>query len=133
MSALSRSRMFRTSLLMRMNGWKLSRMRRIPVTALRLDLKDEWHTHVSKTYQWLPTDFTVSAQGDVIPDGYINNLHHRALYHPITSTRARFAPLFERLLGHALSPDWPHAIDIDPSPVRLVGRARRIGARNAER
>ncbi|KAH9915922.1 uncharacterized protein BXZ73DRAFT_92541 [Epithele typhae] len=52
----------------------------------RPDLKPELgHYTVSESYQWLPTDFDVSAAGEVTALGYINNVHpsqHRELYLP---------------------------------------------------
>ncbi|KAJ2970928.1 hypothetical protein NUW54_g12620 [Trametes sanguinea] len=45
---------------------------------------------VSSKYQWLPTDFAVSADGKAEPLGYINNLHtihHHELYSTISSPR----------------------------------------------
>ncbi|KAH9925687.1 uncharacterized protein BXZ73DRAFT_91092 [Epithele typhae] len=60
----------------------------------------------SDSYQWLPTDFAVSAAGEVAALGYINNAHpsrHRALYPAVTSIIARFIPMFERVLSDVLS------------------------------
>ncbi|OSC98802.1 hypothetical protein PYCCODRAFT_1417139 [Trametes coccinea BRFM310] len=72
---------------------------------------------VSSKYQWLPTDFAVSADGQVKSLGYINNLHpihHRELYTTISSVLSRFIPLFERVLSDVLSPEPPLAVDVNP-------------------
>ncbi|KAH9925048.1 uncharacterized protein BXZ73DRAFT_50116 [Epithele typhae] len=71
---------------------------------------------ISDVYQWLPTDFAVSSDGQVSPLGYINNVHpsrHRALYPAVSSIVARFVPLWERVLSDVLSPAPPQAIDIN--------------------
>ncbi|KAI0643491.1 hypothetical protein C8Q79DRAFT_915558 [Trametes meyenii] len=72
---------------------------------------------ISEAYQWLPTDFEVSASGDVKALGYINNLHpdhHKALYPVISSIISRFVPLWEKVLSDALDPAPPLAIEVDP-------------------
>ncbi|KAH9940085.1 uncharacterized protein BXZ73DRAFT_43335 [Epithele typhae] len=72
----------------------------------RPDLNGESGKTVSKWYQWLPTDFAVSAAGEVTALGYINNAHpsrHRALYPAVTSIIARFIPMFERVLSDVIS------------------------------
>ncbi|KAH9940080.1 uncharacterized protein BXZ73DRAFT_43065 [Epithele typhae] len=72
----------------------------------RPDLNGEGGKTVSKWYQWLPTDFTVSTTGEVAALGYINNAHpswHRALYPAVTSIIARFIPMFERVLSDVIS------------------------------
>ncbi|KAH9940075.1 uncharacterized protein BXZ73DRAFT_42996 [Epithele typhae] len=72
----------------------------------RPDLRTErWYT-LSDSYQWLPTDFAVSAAGEVVALEYINNAHpsrHRALHRAVTSVIARFVPMFERVLSDVLS------------------------------
>ncbi|RDX46308.1 hypothetical protein OH76DRAFT_1356245 [Lentinus brumalis] len=86
-----------------------------------IDLNRSWNSSrrwiMSRKYQWLPTDFTVSPAGDVKPLGYINNLHpsrHAALYQPIASILGRFIPLFERVLSDVLSREPPRAIKVNP-------------------
>lgn len=72
---------------------------------------------MSTKYQWLPTDFTISATGEVVAVDYINNLHpmrHRALHSCIPDILTRFVPLFERVLGHAIMPHRPLAINTGP-------------------
>ncbi|KAH9940099.1 uncharacterized protein BXZ73DRAFT_75713 [Epithele typhae] len=84
---------------------------------------------VSPAYQWLPTDFAVSADGNATALGYINNVHpfrHRALYPAITSrVVARFVPMFERVLIDVLYPpskptknvgDWYKHIEASAPP-----------------
>ncbi|KAH9940145.1 uncharacterized protein BXZ73DRAFT_88835 [Epithele typhae] len=69
----------------------------------RPDLEEERDYAVSQAYQWLPTDFLVTALD------YINNAHpfrHRALYPVVTSLVARFVPMFERVLSDVLSPNY---------------------------
>jgi hypothetical protein len=56
---------------------------------------------ISNKFAWIPTDFTVSANGkEVSALGYINNLHpsNSTLYRSLESTLALFVPLFERVL-----------------------------------
>ena len=62
---------------------------------------------LSMQHQWLPTDFDVSASGEVTPVTYIHNLHpitHRDLYAPISAVLQRLIPLFEEVLTDALAP-----------------------------
>ncbi|KAH9940076.1 uncharacterized protein BXZ73DRAFT_99078 [Epithele typhae] len=74
----------------------------------RPDLEDEESYAVSNAYQWLPTDFAVTDDGESVTAlGYINNVHpsrHRTLYPAITSIIARFIPMFERVLSDLASP-----------------------------
>ncbi|KAH9940059.1 uncharacterized protein BXZ73DRAFT_43212 [Epithele typhae] len=73
----------------------------------------------SDAYQWLPTDFAVSLNGDVTTAGYINNAHpsrHRALYPVVTSIVVRFVPMFERMISSTLNMQRPVdyiAIEVD--------------------
>ncbi|CDO72662.1 hypothetical protein BN946_scf184985.g81 [Trametes cinnabarina] len=72
---------------------------------------------VSSKYQWLPTDFAVSAEGEVKPLGYINNIHpihHHELDLHIPSILSRFTPLFEHVLSEVLSPEPPIAVNVNP-------------------
>ncbi|KAI0324721.1 hypothetical protein GY45DRAFT_1288418 [Cubamyces sp. BRFM 1775] len=72
---------------------------------------------VSKAYQWLPTDFAITADGRVTPKGYINNLHpvdYAVGYQTIPSILERFVPLFERTLSDQLSPPPPPIFPIEP-------------------
>ncbi|KAL1941005.1 hypothetical protein VTO73DRAFT_7641 [Trametes versicolor] len=100
-----------------------------PVTALSVDEYraqrpdfTQYPTHiaphvVSLQYQWLPTDFTVSEDGEVKALSYINNLHpvkHRALYPAISSVLLHFVSLFEKVLSDTVSPDPPLPIILDP-------------------
>ncbi|KAH9848996.1 hypothetical protein C2E23DRAFT_738253 [Lenzites betulinus] len=72
---------------------------------------------VSQAHQWLPTDFAVSESAQVVPQGYINNLHpteHANSYDTISAILERFLPLFERVLGDQLSPPRVPVFPIDP-------------------
>ncbi|KDQ58993.1 hypothetical protein JAAARDRAFT_154178 [Jaapia argillacea MUCL 33604] len=85
--------------------------------ALRPDLDTNTFA-ASQQHQWLPTDFKVSADGQVEPLGYINNLHtidQKPLYEIIPSVLQRFIPLFERVLSDSAGPDRPLAVDPDTS------------------
>ncbi|TFK53677.1 hypothetical protein OE88DRAFT_1626555 [Heliocybe sulcata] len=71
---------------------------------------------LSRQFQWLPTDFSVSETGEVQHLSYINNLHpddHKALYLTITTVLERFVPLWERVLADVASPQRP-VIEADP-------------------
>ncbi|KAI0742054.1 hypothetical protein C8Q80DRAFT_1109616 [Daedaleopsis nitida] len=73
---------------------------------------------ISGDFQWLPTDFSVSATGEVECKSYINNLHpveHKSLYPTITSVLRHFVPMFEKVLSDYLSPEPPLLIQVDPS------------------
>ena len=85
------------------------------------DFEDQFEVHgrlkqpFSEKHQWLPTDFEVSATGQVRPLGYINNLHpvdHKDAYATISAILERFLPLFERVVSDALSPSRPYAIQV---------------------
>lgn len=70
---------------------------------------------VSKRFQWLPAEFSVSSTGEVSIDSYINNLHpvdHAGLYTTIGAVFQRFVPMFERVLSHLDEPQ-PHRIQPD--------------------
>ncbi|KAI0675902.1 hypothetical protein C8Q78DRAFT_1066532 [Trametes maxima] len=72
---------------------------------------------VSRSYQWLPTDFMASEEGRVTPKGYINNpnpARHRAGYAAIASVLQCFVPLLERVLSDELSPRPRLPFVIDP-------------------
>ncbi|KAF7328720.1 hypothetical protein MVEN_02500600 [Mycena venus] len=72
----------------------------LPVTVPILDA-DEWT--ISRTFCWMPSDFTVLADGSVkLLSPYINNLHpekHQPLYRIIEDVLTGFIPMFERVLG----------------------------------
>ncbi|KAG0044153.1 hypothetical protein BGZ83_010598 [Gryganskiella cystojenkinii] len=56
----------------------------------------------SKTYQWLPTDFEISAEGKVKILSYINNLHpveHADMYPVLEEIFELFVPMFEEVLA----------------------------------
>ncbi|KAF9201848.1 hypothetical protein BGZ59_002490 [Podila verticillata] len=57
--------------------------------------------YYSKSFQWLPTDFTVDAEGKVKLESYINNLHpveHKAMYPVLEVILTLFIPKFEDVL-----------------------------------
>ncbi|CDO76227.1 hypothetical protein BN946_scf184644.g1 [Trametes cinnabarina] len=63
---------------------------------------DGVHDVMSSEYQWLPTDFEVSAEGPITPLGYISNLHsiqHRDMYLSIARILSRFVLLFDDVLS----------------------------------
>ncbi|KAM5539734.1 hypothetical protein V8D89_006547 [Ganoderma adspersum] len=73
---------------------------------------------ISPKFQWLPTDFEVSKDGDVKALSYINNLHpthYRALYPAISSILARFVPLFENVLTDVIKPKLQTAVRPNPN------------------
>ncbi|KAF8601415.1 hypothetical protein BDV93DRAFT_495817 [Ceratobasidium sp. AG-I] len=58
--------------------------------------------HISRQFQWLPTDFQVSEDGKSAKSlGYINNLHpdeHNELHKVVEELVGAYVPLFERAL-----------------------------------
>ncbi|MFI6964570.1 DUF4246 domain-containing protein [Streptomyces sp. NPDC050255] len=70
----------------------------------------------SDTFQWLPTDVDVSADGDVSFRSYVNNVHPEA-HHELTSVLpdllGRVRPLFEKVLTDLRHPR-PLRIEADP-------------------
>ncbi|KAI0350807.1 hypothetical protein OH77DRAFT_1593350 [Trametes cingulata] len=99
------------------DGDTLRIMEKEEYMSLRPDLDPRIAYVVSSEYQWLPTDFEVSEEADVVALSYINNLHpiqHRSLYPTISSILSRFVPLFERVLSDTLGPEPPLAVDVDP-------------------
>ncbi|KAF9371209.1 hypothetical protein CPC16_003199, partial [Podila verticillata] len=57
--------------------------------------------YYSKSFQWLPTNFTVDAEGKVKLESYINNLHpveHKAMYPVLEVILTLFIPKFEDVL-----------------------------------
>ncbi|KAI9060687.1 hypothetical protein FKP32DRAFT_1577366 [Trametes sanguinea] len=83
----------------------------------RPELGRELEREFTSRYQWLPTDFEVSAAGEVKPLGYINNLHpvqHRSAYTTISAILQRFIPLLERTLFQPL----PTNVIKTPRPYR---------------
>jgi hypothetical protein len=72
----------------------------------------------SNTYQWLPTEFNVSEDGQVKIESYINNLHpieNKELYRLIEQIFQRFIPLFNRVLTDLIDQqNKPNRINVDP-------------------
>ena len=66
---------------------------------------------ISQMFQWLPSDFAVSDQGEVILlSPYINNIYptqHANLYDVIPKIVERAVPLFERVLSDLRRPLLP--------------------------
>eukprot|EP00892_Ulva_mutabilis_P004379 jgi/Ulvmu1/2312/UM013_0160.1 len=57
--------------------------------------------YVSDKFQWLPADVLVSADGRIVFDSYVNNMHperHAALYAATARLLERMLPLFARTL-----------------------------------
>ncbi|HEY9329669.1 MAG TPA: DUF4246 domain-containing protein [Streptomyces sp.] len=70
----------------------------------------------SDTFQWLPTDVDVSADGDVAFRSYVNNVHpetHHELAAVLPDLFARVRPLFEKVLTDLRHPR-PLRIEVDP-------------------
>ena len=69
---------------------------------------------ISKQFQWLPSDFTVSDTGKVsLSSPYINNIHparHSELYTVIPEILERALPMFERVLSDLRRPLLPMRI-----------------------
>ena len=69
---------------------------------------------VSKRFQWVPSDFSVSGDGKVtLTSPYINNIHptrHKELYSAIPEILERALPMFERVLSNLLRPLLPMRI-----------------------
>ncbi|GLE04721.1 hypothetical protein PINS_up013700 [Pythium insidiosum] len=63
-------------------------------------------------FQWLPSEFAVSEDGERVQiRSYINNLHpetHAALYDSIAAVFGRFLPLFENVLSSLAGDAPPH-------------------------
>lgn len=72
--------------------------------------------HISRRFQWLPTDFVVSEDGKLAKSlGYINNLHpdeHADLHKTIEDLIGAYIPLFERALTDSIPEN-----DVVPSRV----------------
>jgi hypothetical protein len=70
-----------------------------------INVSDEFFT--SKKFQWLPTDVSVSKEGKVQFQSYINNLHplkHKSLYKSLEIILEKFIPMFEKVLGYDRQP-----------------------------
>ena len=69
---------------------------------------------ISQMFQWLPSDFAVSDQGEVtLLSPYINNVHpthHAKLYDVLPKIVERAIPLFERVLSDLRRPLLPWRI-----------------------
>ena len=74
----------------------------LPIPDTSLHYAREHNYHVSRRFQWLPTDFQVSEDGRFVKSlGYINNLNpdkHGALHATIEELVGAYLPLFERVL-----------------------------------
>ena len=74
-------------------------------------LEDTNPKFVSKRFQWLPSDYSVDADGKVtLASPYINNIHpirHRELYSVIPEILQCAVPMFERVLSDLLRPLLP--------------------------
>ena len=72
----------------------------------------------SDKYQWLPTEFNVSNDGQVKIESYINNLHpveHKELYGIIEQIFERFVPLFNKVLTDLIEyENKPNRVAADP-------------------
>jgi hypothetical protein len=72
----------------------------------------------SDIYQWLPSEFNVSNDGQVKIETYINNLHpieNKELYHVIEQIFECFIPLFNKVLTDLINyKDKPDRISVNP-------------------
>ncbi|KAF9644280.1 hypothetical protein BDM02DRAFT_3150579 [Thelephora ganbajun] len=77
--------------------------------------KDATFSFISKQFQWLPSDFTVSDRGKVsLFSPYINNIHpayHADLYTVIPEVLERALPMFEQVLSDLRRPLLPMRIE----------------------
>jgi hypothetical protein len=74
----------------------------------------------SNTYQWIPTEFNVSKDGQVKIESYINSLHptkHKQLYEIIENICQHFIPLFNKVLTDLIyNQNKPNRITISIDP-----------------
>eukprot|EP00892_Ulva_mutabilis_P004381 jgi/Ulvmu1/2314/UM013_0162.1 len=92
------------------NEWRTEMGSGRPVT----DAPDEDEFQSNK-FQWLPADILVGADGRVVFDSYVNNMHpvrHAALYAATARLLERMLPLFERTL--AASTQRPQRVASEP-------------------
>jgi len=88
----------------------------------KLDGVDQWA--FSKKFQWLPSDFAVSAEGDVRVESYINNVHpvkNEGFYRVVEKIFKEFIPLFEATLQHSdktLEQKIPSRTEVDMGGLR---------------
>jgi len=78
------------------------------------ELDDDDPRFISKRFQWIPSDFSVSGDGKVtLTSPYINNIHptrHKELYSVISGILERALPMFERVLSDLVRPLLPMRI-----------------------
>jgi hypothetical protein len=87
------------------------------------DLLSEAGNTVSKDFAWLPTDFSISADGKVAHAlSYINNIHpsNTKLANIIEHLVARFVPLFDRVLTDSLTCNYYSFFPLRQSDAYLV-------------
>ena len=79
---------------------------------------------VSRRFQWIPSDFSVTGDGKVtLTSPYINNIHpirHKELYSIIPVVLQHALPMFERVLSDLLRPLLPMRV-ATPSVLRFGG------------
>ncbi|KAF8601419.1 hypothetical protein BDV93DRAFT_475553 [Ceratobasidium sp. AG-I] len=84
----------------------------VPIPDLPPDSAPWWYReldynyHISRRFQWLPTDFQVSEDGKSASSlGYINNIHpeeHAELHKTIEELVGAYIPIFERALTDSI-------------------------------
>lgn len=76
------------------------------LSPFEVDESEVMTQYQSEKFQWLPTDFSVSKNGEVKALGYINNLHpsHEGLYDRVEDAIKLFVPLWEQVLTDMLHP-----------------------------
>ena len=100
------------------------------------ELKGADPEFVSECFQFLPSDFSVDADGKVaLISSYINNIHpthHKELYSVIPDILQRALPMFERVLSDLLRPLLPMRVTLPDdhssgSPLTVNCRQRYSG------
>ena len=80
------------------------------------ELKDIDPKFVSRSFQFLPSDFSVDGDGKVtLISPYINNIHpthHKELYSAIPDILQHALPMFERVLSDSLRPLLPTRVTL---------------------
>jgi hypothetical protein len=94
----------------------LSPSARVPTPSTGNPSVDRWgRPFEASRYQWLPTDVTVSADGHVHFDSYLNNLDdtlHPGATEPLAELLEVALPLLESVVGYAAAYDpWDHRED----------------------
>ncbi|GLD97143.1 hypothetical protein PINS_up005826 [Pythium insidiosum] len=82
----------------------------LEIVGSRSKINGSRSTSDGSSYQWIPSDFHIDAEGRAKILSYINNLHpgqHEAMYQSIESIFSKFVPMFDRVLGWLAQPNEP--------------------------